>query len=229
LSDRRKELEQLPWVEHATVMRLLPDKLRVSIVERTPVAFVRQGGRVGLVDKNGVLLDMAAAEGDSAKDGHYSFPVVTGLATDDAPSTRAARMKLYRDFTADLDSSGTKISDQLSEVDLSNPEDVKALIPEGSTEILVHFGEDHFLERYRKFEQNLPKWKTDYPKLASADMRYDRQVVLEMQPGSAAPNVDPAAADAKTEEKVEDRPAAPEPKAKPRKPVPKPHAKAGPR
>ncbi len=58
LAERRAELERLPWVEHATVMRLLPDHLRVAIVERTPVAFVRQGGNIGLVDKNGVLMDM---------------------------------------------------------------------------------------------------------------------------------------------------------------------------
>src|ERR1700740_108276 len=41
LSERRKQLEQIPWVEHATVMRLLPDQIRVSLVERQPVAFVR--------------------------------------------------------------------------------------------------------------------------------------------------------------------------------------------
>ena len=49
---------RLPWVAHATVMRLLPNRMRVSIVERTPVAFVRQGNHIGLVDANGVLLDM---------------------------------------------------------------------------------------------------------------------------------------------------------------------------
>ena len=51
LAERRSELEQLPWVEHATVMRLLPNKIRVAVVERTPVAFVRQGSHIGLVDR----------------------------------------------------------------------------------------------------------------------------------------------------------------------------------
>jgi cell division protein FtsQ len=46
LDQRRAELERLPWVAHATVMRLLPNRMRVSIVERTPVAFVRQGSRM---------------------------------------------------------------------------------------------------------------------------------------------------------------------------------------
>ena len=72
----------------------------------------------------------------------------------------------------------------MSEVDLSNPEDVKAFIPDHSTEILVHFGEDSFLDRYRRFKDHLAEWKTLYPKLSSVDMRYERQVVLEMQSGS---------------------------------------------
>ncbi len=184
LAERRAELEQLPWVEHATVMRLLPNKVRVAIVERTPVAFVRQGGRIALVDGHGVLLDMSA---DSLSGNHYSFPVVTGITQDEPLSTREARMQLFQRFLADLDAGGTKVSDKLSEVDLSSPEDVKALIPSGTADILVHFGDDDFLARYRRFEERLPEWQKTYPHLASADMRYERQVVLEMSPGSAVP------------------------------------------
>jgi cell division protein FtsQ len=183
LDERKEALEELPWVEHATVMRLLPNRLRVSIVERTPVAFVRQGNHIGLVDANGVLLDMPT---DVQANMHYSFPVVTGLAQNDPLSLRAARMKLYARFTSDLNSSGEKISEKLSEVDLSNPEDVRALIPDKAGEVMVHFGEENFLERYRKFEEHLPEWRAQYPHLSSVDMRYERQVVLEMQPGTTA-------------------------------------------
>ena len=189
LEQRRAELEQMPWVEHATVMRLLPNRLRVSVVERTPVAFVRDGSHIGLVDANGVLLDMPpGAKGDA----HYSFPVVTGISASDPLSTRAARMKIFERFTGDLDGAGDKISQGLSEVDLSNPEDVKALIPSDAADVLVHFGEDDFLSRYKKFEEHLPEWRTQYPRLASVDMRYERQVVLEMQPGTAASAASPS-------------------------------------
>jgi cell division protein FtsQ len=181
LEERRAELERLPWVAHATVMRLLPNRMRVSIVERTPVAFVRQGNRIGLVDGDGVLLDMPV-EAKSTE--HYSFPVVTGISGNDPVSTRAARMKIFERFNSELDGSGEKISQELSEVDLANPEDVQALIPDHSTEILVHFGEDNFLERYRRFKEHLPEWRTLYPKLSSVDMRYEQQVVLQMPPGS---------------------------------------------
>ena len=180
LGERRRELESLPWVEHATVMRLLPNKVRVAIVERTPVAFVRQGSQIGLVDAKGVLLDLSP---DSPSDTHYSFPVVTGVTAEDPESTRAARMALFVKFMADLGA----VSAKLSEVDLSNPEDVKALIPAGASDVLVHFGDDEFLKRYQSFDSNLAGWRQTYPKLASVDMRYEHNVVLEMAPGAAVP------------------------------------------
>jgi len=204
LAERRADLERLPWVQHATVMRLLPNTVRVAVTERVPVAFVRQGTQIGLVDADGVLLDMPQ---DVAGDPRYSFPVLTGLAESDPLSVRAARMEVYRKFIADLDGGGTKNSQAISEVDVSNPEDVKALIASGSADILVHFGDENFLARYKMFEQNLPQWKAQYPKLASVDTRYENQVVLEMtkgtpvpvgsessgQQGSAAAAVEPAA------------------------------------
>jgi cell division protein FtsQ len=178
LSQRRNALEQLPWVEHATVMRLLPDQLRVSIVERVPVAFVRQGNTIGLVDAQGVLLPLPAG-GPIAK--HYSFPVVTGIAASEPLSVRAARMHQYQQFINDLDSGGSKLSSQLSEVDISNTEDIWALLPSEGADIQVLFGDSDFLARYRSFQRQLPVWKQQYPHLASVDMRDESQIVLDVK------------------------------------------------
>jgi cell division protein FtsQ len=177
LRARRAALEQLPWVEHATVMRLLPDQLRVAIIERTPVAFVRHGNTVGLVDAHGVLLQLPPVA-MAAK--HYSFPVVSGISARDPLSVRAARMHLYQQFISDLDSGGGKVSTQLSEVDISDPEDIWALLPAQGSDIQVHFGDSDFLARYRSYRQHLPEWRQQYPHLASVDMRYENQVVLDM-------------------------------------------------
>jgi cell division protein FtsQ len=217
MAQRRAELERLPWVEHATVMRLLPNRVRVAIVERTPVAFVRQGAEIGLVDANGVLLnlpgpDLSGAGSDDSRGQptgsvarnapHYSFPVLTGLSAQDPLSVRSARMKIYLGFVAALDAGGENISHRLSEVDVSNPEDVKAILPDpapdasGATDILVHFGDGKYLERYRQYEQHLAEWRAQYPKLASVDLRYERQVVLEMQPGTSVAANNASAPDA---------------------------------
>jgi len=183
LAARRTELERIPWVEHATVMRLLPNQLRVAVRERTPIAFVRIGEKVELVDVDGVILSMPPSMMAAR---HFSFPVVAGINPNDPLSVRGPRMHLYQKFIADLDSSGEKISSDLSEVDLSDPEDVRATLPAGASDMLLHFGDERFLARYRTYEAHLAEWRQQYPHLASVDLRYDTQVVLKMADGRPA-------------------------------------------
>jgi cell division protein FtsQ len=183
LAERRKQLEQIPWVQSATVMRFLPDQIRVSIAERQPIAFVRTGQQIGLVDANGVLLTMPAS---MMALHHYSFPVVTGIDGRDPLAGRRARMAVYQRLIADLDSGPQKLSEQISEIDLTDPEDARVLMPEAGADILAHFGGERFLERYQRYKAHIAEWRQQYPKLAEVDLRYDSQVVLKMSPGAGA-------------------------------------------
>ena len=191
LDERRRELESLPWVEHATVMRILPDQIRVSLVERQPVAFARHGSQIELVDTDGVLLPMPPA---SMASHQYSFPVVTGIDGKDAADARKARMAVYLRMMTDLDSSGKHYSDQISEIDLTDPEDARVVMPGNGTDILAHFGQDRFLERFQRYQAHIAEWRQQYPKLSAVDLRYDQQIVLEMASGAPDALVDPDAA-----------------------------------
>jgi cell division protein FtsQ len=193
IAERRKELEAIPWVEHATVMRVLPDQIRVNVVERQPVAFTRHGQQIGLVDPNGVLLDMSPA---TMAEHHYSFPVVTGIDPGDKPASRLARMAIYGRLMDELDANKQHYSEQISEIDLTDPEDARVLLPAQGADILAHFGEDHFLERYQRYTAHIAEWRQQYPKLAAVDLRYNHQVVLEMASGAdtTQPAGDPAEA-----------------------------------
>jgi len=182
LNERRKQLEKIPWIEKATVMRVLPDQLRISVVERTPVALVRHGQQIGLVDANGVLLSMSAS---SMSKHHYSFPVVTGIDPGDPLVSRKARMAVYGRLIGELDSTGQHLSQQISEIDLTDPEDARVVfMPEQGSDILAHFGDDQFLARYQRYKAHIAEWRQQYPHLASVDLRYEQQVVLEMTPGA---------------------------------------------
>jgi cell division protein FtsQ len=183
LNQRRRQLEKIPWIEKATVMRVLPDELRISLVERQPVAFVRHGQQIGLVDANGVLLQMSPS---SMARHHYSFPVITGIDAGDPLPSRKARMAVYERLIRDLDSTGKHLSQQISEIDLTDPEDARVLMPEQGSDILAHFGDDQFLARYERYKAHIAEWRQQYPRLASVDLRYDQQVVLEMASGTGA-------------------------------------------
>lgn len=195
LQQRRDQLEQMPWVEHATVMRLLPNHLRVHVTERVPVAYLRQGGDIGLIDASGVVLDIPP---DAPGNARYTFPVVSGIKSTDTPASRQQKMQLYAAFLKDLDSDGKGTSGQLSEVDLSDPEDVKALIPYSNQDVMVHFGTQNFLGRFHKFQEHIAEWHTTYPRISGVDMRYERQVVLQMPTKDSTVVNGPAAPDATT-------------------------------
>ena len=236
LNERRRELEQIPWIERATVMRVLPDQIRVSVVERKPVAFTRRGQQIGLVDANGVLLAMSPK---TMAAHHYSFPVVTGIDPRDSAESRKARMAVYLRLMSELDADGQHNSEQISEIDLTDPEDARVLIPEQGTDILAHFGQDRFWERYQRYKAHIAEWRQQYPNLKSVDLTLENQVVLEMASGSqmaeapasgdgAQTAAAPAAAtapDAGAHSPTKPKPAAGKPTAKKSKPVPdKKHA-----
>jgi cell division protein FtsQ len=206
LSDRRKQLEQIPWIERATVMRLLPDQVRVAVVERTPIAFVREGSQIKLVDANGVLLSMSPS---GMTRHHYSFPVITGIDERDPLLSRHARMAVYQRLMADLDSTGKHYSEQISEIDLTDPEDARVLMPEQGADIVAHFGDEQFFTRYQRYKSHIVEWRQQYPRLAAVDLRYDTQVVLEMAQGSGAPLTAVNASDGKPAATPEASPTAP--------------------
>ena len=58
LTQQKAQLEQIPWVESASVMRFVPNRLQVEIHERTPVAFARVGPRIFLIDAAGTLMEL---------------------------------------------------------------------------------------------------------------------------------------------------------------------------
>jgi cell division protein FtsQ len=182
LAERRAELQKLPWVEQAAVMRVLPNELRVAVKERTPVAFAEVNGQIELVDAAGVLLTMSPQEMAAR---HYSFPVVTGINPGDPLSMRAARMVLYQQFLKALDAGGENLSAKLSQIDLSDPEDVKATVPANGKDLLLHFGQRDFLARWQNYAAHVAQWEAQYPRLVAVDLRYRDEVVLKMARDSA--------------------------------------------
>jgi cell division protein FtsQ len=171
LAQRKAQLEQIPWVESASVMRFAPNHLRIEIHERTPVAFARVGSRILLTDAAGTLMELPGKK-------KYSFPVILGMNAGEPPSTRAARMKIYNDVVSQLDSGGAHYSQDLSEIDLSDPEDVKVLANNRAGEVLVHLGSSNYLERYKIYVAHVQEWQQQFDKLESVDLRYERQIIV---------------------------------------------------
>jgi cell division protein FtsQ len=174
LEERRKQLERIPWVESASVMRLLPDRIAVEVAERTPVAKVQIGSKVNLIDRNGVVLGPPAS-----RQAKFSFPVIHGITESEPISSRAAVMKIYGRLLRELDADpAAAYSRQISEVDLADPEDVKITVSDAGGTLTIHLGNTDFLQRYKLYAEHVGEWRKQYGSLESVDLRYEGQVVV---------------------------------------------------
>jgi cell division protein FtsQ len=182
LDKRRMEIEELPWVEEASVQRILPNRVRVFITERTPIAFFRNGTELTLVDAHGVLLDRPEGE-------DFHFPIVTGLSESLPREERERRMQTYQEFMKDVDLVKPGSSDQISELDLSNPRDLRVVMAGlggDAHAVTVHFGQTDFTGKFRMLVENFAQWQANSGTVHSIDLQYSRQVVVNPDTSTTA-------------------------------------------
>jgi len=192
LAERRHELESIPWVESATVRRALPNYIEVEITERTPVAFLRQGSGLSLIDVHGVILDRPLQ-------GNFNFPVVTGISADIPADEREHRMQLFAGFTQQVQEIRPGALDQVSVIDLSSGDDVVATIAGlqggestpadssagwGASEspIKVHFGDSDFAAKYHTLLDKIGEWRATVGRIESVDLRFNGEAVVNQDP-----------------------------------------------
>jgi cell division protein FtsQ len=176
LDARRTQLQELPWVEEASVERILPNHLRVEITERTPIAFFRNGTELTLIDAHGVLLDRPDGE-------DLHFPIVTGLSESMSREERERRMQTYQEFMKAVDLVRAGSSDRVSELDLGNPRDLRGVLTglesgDEAQAVTVHFGQNDFTGKYRMLVENFAQWQANAGRVQSIDLQYARQVVV---------------------------------------------------
>lgn len=189
LNERRRQIETIPWVEQATVRRALPNRIEVEITERTPIAFLREGSGLALVDVHGVILDRPLK-------GNFHFPVVTGMGGDMPIEDRELRMQMFAGFSQQVEAARGGAMDQVSEVDLTEAKDLRATISGlqvannsggasandgwGNTDapILIHFGDSDFQSKYLTVLNDIGQWRAAAGRVESVDLRFNGEAVV---------------------------------------------------
>jgi cell division protein FtsQ len=189
LDDRRKSLETIPWIDHAIVSRIWPNRIRVEFVERTPVAFLRNTNDLALIDAHGVVLERPI-------EGNFQFPVVSGIPDNMPAPQRDIRMGLYTQLLHDLNSVKPGAPDNVSEVDLADATDVRVTLAglgnsglanlNDQGPLLVHFGNKDFDSKFGVLLDNIEQWRASAGRLDSVDLRFSKQVVLNPETTIAA-------------------------------------------
>jgi cell division protein FtsQ len=189
LNERRRQLETIPWVEQATVRRALPNRIEVEVAERTPIAFLREGSDLALVDVHGVILDRPLK-------GNFHFPVITGMGADMPIEDREQRMQMFAGFSQQVEAARGGAMDQVSEVDLTEAKDLRATISGlqvtntsggasandawGNTDapIVVHFGDSDFQSKYLTVLNDIGQWRAAAGRVESVDLRFNGEAVV---------------------------------------------------
>jgi cell division protein FtsQ len=184
LNQLRSRLEQEPWVRRAEVRRILPATLKIQVQERVPSVIADIGGALELLDNEGFLLDHYNRDY-----GKLDVPVFCGLRGDDVASYRvlqednSSRVRLGVQVLSELAAGSPDYTRALSEVDLSDPANVKVLLVDDTAEVLL--GDRDFLKRFQTFMSNLPQYedlKAQGKDIAIVDLRFDSQIVYRLRP-----------------------------------------------
>jgi cell division protein FtsQ len=169
LSDRRDALRTVDWVKDASIARLWPNRVVVRVEERKPVAFVTLGpSRFALIDDDGVILPPAPDR--------FALPVLTGVRASDALTDRRDRVHRMLRLTRDLGDEARNIS----EVDVSDRDNLKVTAPHSGHMITLLLGDRNFALRYQNFVNHFNEIKRRLPDAATLDLRLeDRITVVE--------------------------------------------------
>jgi cell division septal protein FtsQ len=170
----------LPWVGEASLRRVLPDTVAVTLIEREPMAVARLGSALYLLDWNGRLID---AFGPDYAD--LDLPLVDGVGTPGppAPAVDRERAALAVRVLAAVRSSSA-LADRISQVDVTDVRDAVVIL-EGDT-ALVRIGRERFAERLESYLDIVPVLRERVPAIDYVDLRFDERVYVRPLEGPGA-------------------------------------------
>jgi cell division septal protein FtsQ len=170
LSERREALRTVDWVRDASIARLWPNRVVVSVHERKPVAFVTlAASRFALIDEDGVILPPAPDR--------FTLPVLTGVRASDSIEARRDRVHRMMRLTVELGGENVR---NISEVDVSDRDNLKVTAPRDGHIVTLLLGDRNFAQRYQGFLNHYSEIKRRLPNVATLDLRLeDRITVVE--------------------------------------------------
>jgi len=166
-----RRVEALPAIRHAEVIRSWPNRVTIVVEERRPFTLVH-AGRLHWVDEEGVPVGVER-EAVAPR-----APVISGLTADELAVMRERPSPRVQEAIAlirVLLRSGSSLVDQISEIDVSRPDDPVLYTVDG---VEVRLGADNWDGRLARLEGVLGQLAAAPEPVTSIDLRFRDQVVL---------------------------------------------------
>jgi cell division protein FtsQ len=171
LPERRRALLAIDWVKEASIARIWPNRLRVRIAERRPVAFLQlpnadpTAPQFALIDEDGVILQPHGPA-------NFTLPVLTGVRRDDSETLRRDRAHRLMRLVEDLG----PLAERISEVDVTEPENLKVTVPLEDRAMVLILGNRHFQLRLQGFLNHHADIRKRLPEATMFDLRLEDRI-----------------------------------------------------
>jgi len=171
-----RRLETHPWIQHASVVKRLPDQVLIKVLKRRPAVLVGVQGSLYYMDAEGKILDRVEPGGS------LDFPMMTGLEQDVEDARRCGdgrdlqqALSLLRVLQA------TPELGRVSEVQIDRSEGLSFVLE--AFPVPVYMGWSGFLEKMIRFEKALPSLASQLNGIECVDLRFSGQIVLKQREG----------------------------------------------
>jgi cell division septal protein FtsQ len=176
LAQVKKRLETHPWIEQASVHRILPRSLKIEIKEREAVALINLENLYYL-DKNGEIFKKVSREES------LNFPVITGI-------TQSELSSAGRQDTEDLLGKALTLLDlasgkgwlrrsNISEINIDPELGLSIFTADNAAQIKL--GLDHLSRKWSHLQRLLPFLQARIRTIRYIDLNYQKMAVVKTQ------------------------------------------------
>jgi cell division protein FtsQ len=171
LAERRRHVLAIDWVRTASLMRVWPNRIVVTVTERKPVAFAKlpiagtMRHWLALVDEEGILLSIPPKS-------HFSLPVLSGVTEDQSDEERRLRVESMMHLLADL---GPEAKD-VSEVNAADAQDMRVIAEADGQAVELWLGDQRYRSRYLNFLSHYPDIRRREERAGVFDLRMDDRI-----------------------------------------------------
>jgi cell division protein FtsQ len=169
----QQKLLSSPWVESATIRRVLPSTVEIVLTERRPMGIGRIGTAMYLLDPRGVIID---EYGPVYAD--LDLPIIDGLTAspqDGGSIVDVARAEFAARVIAAL-SARPELQQLVSQLDVSNLHDAVVLL--AGDPALLRLGDTDFVNRLQQYVDLAPALRERVSAVDYVDLRFDERLYV---------------------------------------------------
>jgi D-alanine-D-alanine ligase/cell division protein FtsQ len=168
-----------PWVERATIRRVLPATLEITVHERRPVGIGRLGGALYLIDAKGVIVD---EYGPAYAD--IDLPIIDGLAAppqDGGSIIDVARAEFAGRVIAAL-AARPDLAKRVSQIDVGDLHDAVVVLDGDAA--LLRLGDTGFVARLQRYIDLAPALRERLAAIDYVDLRFEDRLYVRPPKGA---------------------------------------------